>query len=466
LSIYKPCDIRGHETTELTPELYRSWGWTLGRQVEPRAKFVVGGDIRRSTPRFLAALIEGLCQTGVDVVDLGQLPTPMIYYAGRRLQAAGCAIVTASHSPAQINGLKWMIKDRPPTREAVEALRLGAETPPSDPPDRPPSTARTIDVSFDYVGWLQETWFRTEPAKLRVVVDPMHGCCACRARRYLQAVFPHAPIWAINDTPDAQFGGSSPDCSRAERLEALSRAVDRERADLGIAFDGDGDRVAFVDDKATMLTAEEATSILLKSFDSRLRGRPFVYDVKFSDSIPDSARRLGAVPVVERSGHTFIRRRMLQTGAPFGAEISGHYFFGELAGGDDGLFAACRMIDYLASCGRMLSGLRRKCPAVFMTPDLRVPAEEEEQAAVIDHVQAMWLKYPQQLTDGVRVDFPDGWALVRRSVTEAALTFRFEASDWAGLGKLVWRFCDTLPHVGDALWGRYEEAMGSACHPG
>lgn len=464
MSIYKPCDIRGHAEAELTPELYLSWGRTLGRQVEPRAKFVVGGDIRGSTPQFLAALAQGLCTAGVDVVDLGILPTPMIYYARRRLRAAGCAIVTASHNPAEINGLKWMVGDHPPTQEQVDALRRGVETAGSDSSDRQRSTPRRIDVSFDYVGWLQETFVADDPVELRVVVDPMHGCCACRARRYLQAVFPHALVSAIRDTPEADFTGFSPDCSRPEQLEELCKAVDHERADLGIALDGDGDRVAFVDNQAMVLTAEEATLILLESYGSQVKGESFVYDLKFSDRVAEKASQLGAEPLVERSGHTFIRSRMLRTAALFGAEISGHYFFRALGGGDDGLFAACRMIDYLARSGKTLAQLQRGCPAVFMTSDLRVPIEPQDHAAVIDHVQATWLQYPHRLTDGVRIDFPDGWALVRSSVTESALTFRFEAWGWAALDELVWRFCDALPHVGDALWARYEEAMGKQYH--
>ena len=175
---------------------------------------------------------------------------------------------------------------------------------------------------------------------------------------------------------------------------------------------------------------------------------------------------MGAEAAVERSGHAFIRRRMMDSGALFGAEISGHYFFRDLAGGDDGLFAACRLIDYLGRSGRSLSELRRECPAVFMTPELRVPVEPCHHDAVIDHVQAHWLQYPHTLTDGVRVDFPDGWALVRSSVTDEGLTFRFEAADWGGLDRLVWRFSDGLPYAGDALWARYEEAMGKHCHPG
>ena len=381
MSIYKPCDIRGCATRELTPDLYHQWGRTLGQQVEPGAKFVVGGDVRLSTPEFLGALIDGLCDAGVDLVDLGTLPTPMIYYAKRRLAAAGCAIVTASHNPADVNGLKWMIGEPPPTEDDVRSLeqatasgrrtkKAGRPHPNPLPKGEGTKTARrlrtkprTLDVSFDYVAWLQEVWMDTPSLARPVVLDTMHGAWACRARRYLQAVFPHTLFSAIHDTPNGTFNGQSPDCSRPERLEQLGEAVYHQRACLGIAFDGDGDRVALVDNEGNLLSAEEATWVLLQSLGPGLPGERFVYDVKFSDRIPEAARRLGAEPLVERSGHAFIRSRMLESKARFGAEVSGHYFFRDLAGGDDGLFAACWMIAHLAqSADGSLAELRRACP--------------------------------------------------------------------------------------------------------
>jgi phosphomannomutase/phosphoglucomutase len=184
--------------------------------------------------------------------------------------------------------------------------------------------------------------------------------------------------------------------------------------------------------------------------------------VKFSDHIPAAAKKLGAEPVAERSGHAFIRTRMIETRALFGAEVSGHYFFGELEGGDDGLFCACRMIAHLAHSGQTLSELRRECPAVTMTPDLRLPVDPGKGQEVIEQVRAAWSEYPQSTVDGVRIDFPDGWVLLRCSVTEPSLTCRFEAADFDTLDRLVHRFSEKLPGLGEDLWDRYEEAM----HPG
>jgi len=462
LSIYKPCDIRGVAGTELEPEFYRRWGRGLGLQVAPKAKFVIGGDVRRSTPEFLAALADGLCRAGVDVINLDVLTTPMIYYAKRRLQAAACAIVTASHNPAETNGLKWLIGERPPTADGVAELERAARSSNAKRSRRPRTEARYLDISFDYVAWLQERWVDWMGAQLRVVLDPMHGCCACRARRYLQAVFPHSLFVAIHDAPDPSFAGRSPDCSRSENLEELAEAVYRERADLGIAFDGDGDRIALVDNEGNLLTAEEATWVLLASFGRQLRRRSFVHDVKFSDCIPRRARKLGAEPVAERSGHTFLRTRMLETGALFGAEVSGHYFFEELGAGDDGLFAACRVIAHLAQGKKSLAKLRRACPPVFVTPDLRVALPPGEHDRVLRRVRQSWSQRPQTFTDGVRIDFPKGWALVRSSVTEPAVTFRFEADRWPSLSRLVRRFCEALPGLGADLWTQFAATTGHA----
>ncbi len=216
--------------------------------------------------------------------------------------------------------------------------------------------------------------------------------------------------------------------------------------------------MAFVDDEGTPLSAEEATWVLLQGLGGQCRGQPFVYDQKFSDQVPEAARRLGAKPLVERSGHAFLRAKMLESGALFGAEVSGHYFHRDLGGGDDGLYTACRLIALLAESGKRPSEFRRACPPVYLTPDLRLPVEPEEHGGVLERVRSEWSKFPQATLDGVRVTFPNGWALVRSSVTESALTFRFEAENQRGLDRLVGQFCDRLTGLGDELWARYEEA--------
>jgi phosphomannomutase / phosphoglucomutase len=463
-----PCDIRG-ETTELSPALYEAWGRALGRQLPASAKFVVGGDVRESTPPFLAALVDGLCETGLNLVDLGLLPTPMVYYAKRRLRADGCAIVTASHNPATINGLKWMLGDRPPTPEDVAALQRAAESSSPragqgrgahDGNGRHRVEPRTLDISFDYVACLQETFVDSLGAQRHIVLDPMSGCWAGKARRYLHAIFPQCLFSTIRDDVDPRFDGRAPDCSRQDELNELCDAVYRERAHVGVAFDGDGDRVALVDNEGVALRAEEATWVLLQCLGKELDGEQFVYDLKFSDRIPEAAKQLGAEPLVERSGHAFLRRRLRDTAALFGAEASGHYFYRALEGCDDGLYSACLVIAHLARSGQTLAELRRACPPIYMTPDLRLTIPPDIQPKIIEEIRSAWDGFPQRTIDGVRIDTPCGWALVRSSVTEPALTFRFEGLDWHALDNLVERFCRAMPKYGDELWGKFRAAMG------
>jgi len=460
MSIYKPCDIRG-ETSELSPDLYRGWGRSLGRKLEPGALFVVGGDVRESTPPFLEALTDGLSQAGATVLSLGIVPTPMVYFARRAHGCAGCAIVTASHSPPDINGLKWMVGDFPPSEEEVRTLEREVAMTTDGLAARPTGTIDAVEVLGEYQTWLEDRWASPHRGVGSVVIDPGNGTWAGRAVPVLGRVFPDVRFTAIHDHPDGLFSERNPDCAKPEYLSRLAETVVGERADLGIAFDGDGDRVAFVDDEGQPLTAEQATLILLQSFGKGLRDQPFVYDLKFSGCVPDAAEEAGARPVVERSGHAFIRTRVLQTGAAFGAEISGHYFYGELEGGDDGLFTACRMITHLGQAQTPFSKLRGQCPPVFITPDLRLAAEGRDREEAVKEVQGTFADLPQTSVDGVRIEFPNGWALLRSSVTEAKLTFRFEGRTQDDLDRIVREFCDRVPDLGNELHRLYEEQCAS-----
>ncbi len=464
MSVYQSCEIRGDAATELSADLYESWGRALGRQLPPAAKFIVGGDIRESTPRFLAALIEGLCQTGLDVVNLGLLPAPMIHYARQRLRADGCAIVTAAHAPAGVNGLRWRLGDRPPTPDDVAVLQQAAEknlpSPTGIGAGGEGTEPRDLDISFDYVAGLQETFVDSMLAERFAVLDPMFGCWAERIRRYLHAIFPRCVFSTIHDSVDPQFHGRTPDCSHPRELDDLCEAVYRERAHLGIAFDGDGDGIALVDNEGVALRAEEAAWLLLQCLGEKLHGGRFVHDLKFSDRIPEAARRLDAEPLVERSGHAHFHRRMIDSDAMFGAESGGHYFYKALGGCDDGLYTACLVIAHLARSGKSLAELRRGCPAVAMTTDLFIPMPADVQPLVIEKIRAAWADFPQRTIDGLRIDMPGGWALVGSSATEPGLTFRFEALDWHALDDLVERFCQTLPEHGDQLRQRFAAAMG------
>jgi phosphomannomutase/phosphoglucomutase len=427
-----------------------------------QAKFVVGGDTCCSTPGRLAALSDGLCSAGVNVVDLGILPTPMIYYAKRRLRAEGCAIVAASRNSTELGGLKWMVGDQMPTTDDIDALQADVARCSTKRCRRHPGVQRQLDISYDYVAWLQETWVDAMNVERRIVVDPTHGSFSRRARRYLQAIFPRSLFYAIHDEPDPQSGDRWSDRFHADLQQNLAAAVEHEKADLGIAFDGDGDRVVFVDHEGNVLSPEETTCSLLRSFNGETAGSKFVYDLNFSKRLPEIAKQLGAVPLPEGGGLGQIHARMRETEAFFGAETTGHYFFRALEGGDDGLFTACWLIAWLAHRDVSLAELRAECPPIFITPDFRVRVQFNHQSMILNQIRAAWSEYPQTEADGVHIDFPHGWALVRSSVTEPALTFRFESTDWTRLRDLVWTFCDGLSDLGDELWMQFTATLGNS----
>lgn len=457
------CEIHGPTARQLSPEQYQQWGETLAAQLAPAAKFVIGGDARPATPQCLAALGEGLCQSGINVVDLGVLPTPMVYYARQRLRADGCAIITASRDPGEMVGLRWMIGDCPPTRDELESFSQAATPGRRRKPGRNRGTSRALDMSFDYVAWLQETWVDSLEAQRRIVIDAEGGTCARRARRYLQAIFPHALFSAIREEPESATTNGESDAWGSESLVELASAVDRERADLGIALDSDGDQITFVDNEGVTLTAEEAAGVLLDSFAGELADQSIVYDVRCAEWLPQRARELGARPIAEQSSHAAIRRRMTEAKAIFGAGAGGHYFFRALAGGDDALFTACWMISWLVISGKTLGEMRKACPPVAMTPDLKVCIDPSTAEALLQHIREAWSQYPQSFVDGVKITFPEGWALVQGTPGRSPLSFRFEASDWLKLRTLVHHFCEVLGDVGDDLWRQYTDVLG---HPG
>jgi phosphomannomutase len=283
----------------------------------------------------------------------------------------------------------------------------------------------------------------------------MHGCWAGKARRYLQAIFPQGLFSTINDVVDGRFDGGVQRGANASGLHDLRAAVYRQRAQLGVAFDGDGDRLTLVDEEGVALTPEESACALLECVGGQLPGQPFVYDLRFSDQIAEAARQMGAEPLAERPGHGFLRTRMRKADAAFGAAIGGQYFHRTLDGRCDPLYTICHLIAYLYRSQRTLGELRRGCPPIYMTPELRLPMPPDVQEATIGQVMAAWAEFPQRTADGVRIDTPGGWALVRSSTTEPALTFRFEGLDWHALEDLVERFCDVLPGCGDQLWECY-----------
>ena len=426
MSIFKACDIRGEYGRELTEAHARRLGQAVGTRLRGQT-VVVGGDVRLSTPPLKAALIEGLVTTGCRVLDLGLVPTPVLYFARRALQAGASIMVTASHNPAPDNGFKLMLGDRPPGEETLRAIAAEMET---GAFAQGRGSVRALDVTPDYEAFIVERF--APGGSGRLVIDCGNGCYSELAPRVLERL--GYRVTRLFCQPDGRFPNRPPNPALAGNLRRLSRRVIETDAALGIAFDGDGDRVAFVDETGKPAEAERVAVLyarrLLADHASRLTPHAsppeVIYDIKSSRVLAEAVEEAGGRAIVERSGHSFIKTALLERHALFAAEISGHFFFQEL-GGDDGLYASCLLLQILQEAGSTLAGLLAGVPRYPITPDIRLPCTNEQARAILEQLKAAFAGYPIDLLDGVRIDFGDGWALARPSVTEPLITLRFEA---------------------------------------
>ncbi|NLC57069.1 MAG: phosphomannomutase/phosphoglucomutase [Armatimonadetes bacterium] len=425
-SIFKACDIRGLYGQELTEEKVRRVGAAVAVLLRRRGREVrvlVGGDVRLSTPSLKAALLEGLTGSGAACVDLGTVPTPLFYFARRRLGVPAGVMVTASHNAAPHNGLKLVLGELPVTGEELSELRALAAANCHEPA---PGSVTSLSIEKDYSDFLlgaADELLPPEARRLRLVVDPGNGSWAGLAGRLLRDA--GCQVGLLNDVADGRFPGRDPNPSVPTHLAGLGARVVAEGAALGIAFDGDGDRVAFADDRGRPVSSDAAAMLLVRALVPSEPGARVVHDIKCSQAVADEIRRCGGVPLMERSGHTFIKTRVLVEGALFAPEASGHYFFRVLEGGDDGLYCALVLLGALARAGQPLSTLVDALPRYATTPDIRV-RYPGDPAPLLERIAAAFPPDQVSRLDGVRVQFRDGWGLARPSVTEAALTLRFE----------------------------------------
>ncbi len=423
MSIFKACDIRGIYPDELDEGLFVKLGQAVGtllRQRSDSPRVVVGGDVRPSTLALKAAPIEGLVATGCRVADSGTVATPLVYFAARRRRPDGLAIVTASHNPPEHNGLKLCLGRMPVTPDDLARLeRTMAEGQFAVGSGR----VEALSVEGEYLDFLTNA---VQPGRgLRLVLDCGNGAFAELAPRALRRL--GCEVVELFCTPDGTFPNRSPNPSLPENLTALCERVRDTEARLGVALDGDGDRLAIVDDLGRPLTGDQAVVLLARHIlTGSTGGQKVVCDLKCSQAVLEAIEACGGTPLLERSGHAFIKTRMIHEDARFGGELSGHFFYRELGGGDDALYSILRVVELANAASTPLSALVDALPHYAITPDIRIPYEADDGRARPEELAAAAEGDVLRL-DGARVTYPDGWALARCSVTEPLLTFRFEA---------------------------------------
>jgi phosphomannomutase/phosphoglucomutase len=448
VSIFKACDIRGVYGRDLTEETIHRIGRAMGTLIGPKS-VVVGGDVRLSTPSLKAALVSGLVESGARVIDTGIVPTPAFYFAKDHLNADAGAMVTASHNPPEHNGLKLVLGPLPITEEELRTVRdlsaKGEFTAES-------GSVREVNIIPSYISFIH----RVAPGGARahsstIILDCGNGCYSDIAPGVFRD-FGYG-IEELFCTPDGGFPNRHPNSAIAEHLHELRRRVLAEGADLGVAFDGDGDRVSFVDDKGRFLSSDKAIIILSRHIPADNPNQKVIYDVKCSSAVAESVSRAGGLPIAERSGHAFIKARMISEDAAFGGELSGHYFYRELHGGDDGLYTALVMADILSGSGNKLSEIADAIPEYATTPDIRIPFDGDREQ-IIERIASCFPPEEVSRLDGVKINFGDGWGLARVSVTEPAITLRFEAVSENRLREIVDRFLDPVPEIRRISEGR------------
>lgn len=445
-SILREYDIRGIVGRTLTMSDALAVGRTLGTIVAAGSGrvAVVGFDGRMSSPGLEEELCRGLGSCGLYVLRIGMVPTPCLYFAAKALNAALGIMVTGSHNPAEYNGFKIMVRGMPFYGEDIQRLKdlaargvwahaLGG--------------AVEADSLSAYLGRLLRDYRSTKG--LRVGWDPGNGVAGPATIRLARALPGDHHI--INETVDGTFPSHHPDPTVAENLEQLQALVLNEGLDIGIAFDGDGDRIGVVDEQGRILWGDQLLAILAREVLKNIPGAPVLADVKASDTLFDEIERLGGQPVMCPTGHSIIKSKMMELNAPLAGEMSGHIFMADrYFGYDDALYAAVRLISLVANSRQTLGEMRDELPPAVNTPEIRIDIDEARKFEVIEEVKTRLKAEDAKVStiDGVRVREDGGWWLLRASNTQPALVARCEASDEAGLARIKRRLLDQLAQSG------------------
>ena len=433
-TILREYDIRGIVGDTLHESDARAIGRAFASKLATKGgkSVAVGYDGRLSSPKLEAALVQGLAESGIDVVRVGLGPTPMLYYAVFTQKVDGGLMITGSHNPANYNGFKMMTGKKsffgPDIQELGKVAASG---------DFRSGAGKVVEqrVFDDYVARLLKDY--DGKRKLKVAWDAGNGATGAALVALVKGL-PGEHI-LLNETIDGTFPAHHPDPTEPKNLVQLQQAVRDKGCDPGIAFDGDGDRIGVIDGKGRILWGDQLMVLLAEDLVKTKPGATIIADVKASQVLFDEIKRMGGAPLMWRTGHSLIKTKMAETGAPLAGEMSGHIFFGDrYYGYDDALYAAVRLLGIVARGTASVAELRDRLPSVVNTPELRFPCDESRKFAVIAEVRQRLQEAGADMSDidGVRVRTKDGWWLLRASNTQDVLVARAEAGDEAGLKRL------------------------------
>ena len=431
-TIFREYDIRGVADEELLDPGITELGQALGTFLQRHAgkNINLGRDCRLSSPRLRNALMAGLRASGCEVTDIGIVPTPLLYYSVFHLKAAGGIMITGSHNPREYNGFKVMCGSSTIHGQEIQEVRRIIE---QRDFATGPGTERPFDIVTPYVDEITSL-FRFE-RKVQLVVDGGNGVGGPVFHRMIEKLNVEAREQFVE--MDGSFPNHDPDPTQPKNLEHLIAAVREKPVDLGIAFDGDSDRIGAVDEHGNPVFGDMLLLIYGREILSRKPGATIIGEVKCSQVLYEELRKAGGNPIMWKTGHSLIKAKMKETHAELAGEMSGHMFFADgYYGFDDALYAACRLIDIVAKSGKPLSAQLADIPELVSTPELRFDCPDETKFEVVARVREHFQKLYEVLeVDGARINFAQGWGLVRASNTQPVLVMRFEAQSGELLGR-------------------------------
>lgn len=448
-SIFRAYDIRGVVGETLSAEVAEAIGRAVGSEARDRGldRIAVARDGRLSGAELLAALTRGLTASGLDVIDVGAVPTPVLYYAAQEIAGGSGVMVTGSHNPPDYNGFKIVLGGQTLFGERITELYRRLEQ------GRLVSGRGDVTshaIASQYVERISSDIQLEKPIK--VVADCGNGIAGAIAPRLLEAI--GADVIPLYAEVDGTFPNHHPDPGDPATLEDLRLCVRNFDADVGVAFDGDGDRLGVVAPDGEIVYADRLMMLFARDVLSRRPDEPVIYDVKCSSLLAGEIESAGGRPVMTRTGHSYIKTELKEQNAPLAGEMSGHFFFGERwYGFDDGMYAAARLLEILAADTRASGQILGTLPKAFSTPELKVEMKEGEPHPFVEEFkkEARFENAEINDIDGVRADFPDGFGLVRASNTTPVLVVRFEGNDKDALARIQQEFRDAMLAVNPAL---------------